>query len=247
MTLFDSSVTSDKDYLEIHDDGQVLLDVDDTPDSEEQSPDITDPIPADYAGDTNISHNLGYVPIVRAFFDPDKNGTWYASRDIENLDDPWFRWYATTTKIKLMVLKTGSTLSNVPVFYRIYKFGDESITSDDRIDKIFLKGEDSGSVASSPSSFTVNSTLLTIPHNSGGDVPIFTVQFSEDEDDWYEEGTQIIGADDTTSGPPGGPYARFYFTTAQAYIDDTNLYINLRSNYASAKTIYVRYALDYRD
>jgi hypothetical protein len=89
-------------------------------------------------------------------------------------------------------------------------------------------------------------TILPIAHN-GGAAPLWSVQFSEDGRNWYSEGTRIVGPYDTGSGPPGGPYSRYYYTTVFTRADANYLYIHLQSNYGSPKTIFVRYECDYRD
>lgn len=236
------SLTSDRDYLEIYQDGAITLNANGTPDADSTFP--ADPsAPFGFASSTTITHNLGSVPLVRAFWDPDKNGKWYGEKS--SFKDPWLKVIATTTTVKLIMNTDGAAKTAIPVFYRIYDFGNKAITSDSRIDKIFTKDDTTGIALLSAGSFFVTETLLTIPHN-GGEAPLYTVQFSEDNTNWYPAGSVIVGPFDTTSGPPGGPYARYYFTSVYCYVDATNLYVVMENNYSTNKTLYIRYALDYR-
>ncbi len=239
--LNQQSLTSDRDYLKIWQDSYITLNANGTPDADSTFP--ADPsAPFGFASSTTITHNLGYVPLVRAFWDPDKNGRWYGEKS--SFKDPWLKVIATTTTVKLIMNTDGAAKTDIPVFYRIYDLGNQAVDSDSRIDKIFAKAVTSGVVGSSGSSFTVTEATVTIPHTAG-ERPLYTVQFSEDQINWYAAGTQIVGPFDTGSGPPGGPYARYYFTSCYCYTDGNNLYVVLQNNYASSKTIYIRYELDY--
>lgn len=252
MTLLSKlSLTSDRDYLKILDDGQILVNANGTPDADSTFPYDMD-APFGYAGFQEITHNLGSIPLVRAFYDPLKNGKWYSVFGYKDGGgfpvkiEPWLKYIVTTTTLKLIMNTDGSADTNLPVFYRIYDLGEKSADSDSRIDKIFLKDSSSGSVAGSASSLDQAETILTIPHGAG-EAPLWSLQFAESASGpWYGEGNQIIGPYDTGSGPPGGPYARYYYTQAFGAADDTNFYAYLQSNYSSAKTVYVRFALDYR-
>jgi hypothetical protein len=246
MSLSDVSITSDKDYLKIFQDGQVLISANGTPDADSTYP--ADPnAPTGFAGSQTITHNLGTVPLVRAYWDKDKNGRWYnALAYVSGVPfDPRLKIIVTTSTLKLIMGTDGGAKTNIPVFYRIYDFGSKSMDSDRRIDKIFLVDDASGVVSAAAVSDIPNQTVITIPHGAG-EAPLFTIEFSENQSDWYSEGSQIVGGFDTSSGPPGGPYAYYYYTTASASVDATNLYLTLESNYATSKTIYVRFALDYR-
>lgn len=240
--LNQQSLTSDRDYLKIFTDGLITLNANGTPDADSTFP--ADPsAPFGFASSTTITHNLGSVPLVRAFWDPDKNGRFYGEKS--SFKDPWLKVIVTDTYVKLIMNTDGGAKTAIPVFYRIYDLGNVAVTSDSRIDKIFTKAQTSGVATLSGGSFTVVDTLLTIPH-SGGELPLYTVQFSEDQINWYAAGTRIVGPFDTTSGPPGGPYARYYFTSVYCYVDASNLYVVMQNNYASNKTLYIRYALDYQ-
>lgn len=239
------SLTSDKDYLYIFQDGAITISANATPDADSTFP--ADPDAPSLAGFTTINHGLGTVPLVRAFWDPAKNGVWYANKDLNNtgLPDPWLKIISTTSVVKLIMNTNGAAKTNIPVFYRIYDFLNVAVNSDSKVDKIFKKDYQNGNVAASPGSSTINTTTLTLPHGAG-EVPIWSLEFSEDQTNWYSEGRQIVGPFDTGSGPPGGPYARYYFTSASGYADSSNFFVRLQSNYGSVKTVYVRYALDYR-
>lgn len=235
------SLTSDRDYLEIYQDGLITISADSTPDSDSTFP--ADPsAPSGYAGFVNITHNLGTIPLVRAFWDADKNGTFYGEKISGK--DPWLKVIANSTDVKLIMNTDGAVKNDIPVFYRIYDFGSKSVTSDSRIDKIFKKGQTSGVALLSGVSSSATETILTIPHNAG-EVPLYTVQFSEDNTNWYPAGSQIIGEFDTSSGS-GGVYSIYYFTSVYCYVDNLTLYVVMLSNYPSDKTLYIRYVLDYR-
>lgn len=246
MTLSSVSITSDKDYLKIHDDGLITISANGTPDADSTFPADPNP-PFGKAGSTTITHNLGTVPLVRAFWDPAKNGRWYnafvfpAGVQI----DPWLKFIATTSTLKLIMNTNGAAKTNIPVFYRIYDFGNKAVDSDSRIDKVFLKSVANATLGAAPSSAAPVQTTVAISHGAG-EVPNWTLEFSEDQTNWYSEGSQIVGPFDTASGPPGGPYVRFFYTSAFAMMDTTNINITFESNYGSGKTIYVRFALDYR-
>ena len=250
MSLFDVSITDQKDYLKIVDDDITNITANDaTPDSDSQFPNDMD-APFGFADFIEITHNLGSIPLVRAFWDPNHDDTWYSTRvpDPDNfglLTDPWLKYIVTTSKLKLIMnTDNGSEETGIPVFWRMYEIGSNAVTTDRRIDKVFLKDSTSGVVAGAPSSIDREYTLLTIPH-SHGEPPLFTLQFAETADGpWYADGTDIAGPFDTDSGPPGGPYARYFFLKAYMYSRADNVYILLESNYSTSKTIYVRYALD---
>lgn len=245
MSLLKQSITSDKDYLKIIDDGEVLISASGSPDSDSTFP--NDPVaPFGFIGTKTIEHNLGIVPLVRAFWDPNKDGTWYSGfrYGTGGSIDPWLKFIATTTDLKLIMNTDGSAVSDIPVFYRIYDFTNRAATSDSRIDKVFKKDQFSRTIAGTGGGAPVV-VMVAIPHPAE-EAPLWTVEFSENGDDWYMEGLQIIGPWDTGSGPPGGPYAHFYSTSVMASVDRDNLYVYFINDYTTAKTIYVRYALDYR-
>ncbi len=234
-----SSVTSDKDYLKIFDDGPITV-------STVGGGDADADLLAVESGSETITHNIEDVPMVRAFYDPEDNGMWYDSpADGDNFATCWLTLSSTTTTTKL-IINSLDPQTDIPVFYRIYDLGDRSFTSDDRIDKIFRKDDDlSDTVDAAADSASPETTTITIPHGQG-EVVNWTLQFSEDGSTWSNGGSRLNGAPDTTSGPPGGPYSFNFYTIAYGKCDDTNFYIVLRSNYDSEKTIFLRYALDYR-
>lgn len=244
MTQFNQqSFTSDKNYLYIFQDGQILINANGVPDADSTFP--ADPsAPFGFASFQTINHNLGSVPLVRAFWDPAKNGLWYNAR--LNSVDPWLKLIATTTSLKLIMNTDGGAKTDIPVFYRIYDFLNVNVNSDSRVDKIVAKDATrSVVVPASPGSITVVENTLTIAHGLG-EVPIWALEFSEDGLNWYQEGGSIVGPFDLASGPPGGPYARYFSTEAYGRADSTNFYITGQSNYATTKTIFFRYALDHR-
>lgn len=252
------SITSDKDYLKIHDDGLVLINANGTPPAIASFP--GDGFAATLASQLVIPHTLGSVPLVRGFWDPRKNGKWWASHAFPDSSlglfpfqevDPFLNIIAGSSDVTLIMGTNGAAQTNIPVFYRIYDLGNVAVTSDSRIDKIFFTQPGAqGTASAAPDSFDPTFTTITIPHPpdklSGGEVPIWSFQFSEDNSNWYGENGKIVGPPDTGSGPPGGPYSTYYYTKAYCYCDATNFYIILENNYASSKTIYYRYELDYR-
>lgn len=244
--LADVSITSDKDYLKIAADGTITISANAAVGADSTFP--ADPSQPSLAGSTTITHGLGSLPLVRAFWDKAKNNTWYNAycTPMGTKVDPWLKVLTTTDTLKLIMNTDGAAKTNIPVYYRIYDLTSHSFSSDERIDKIFKKDTANKIVATAISSLDPAYASLIIPHGQA-EAPIFSIQFSEDNSHWYQEGTQIVGGFDTTSGPPGGPYARYYYTSAYAAVDATNLYLYFESNYDTGpKTIYVRYELDYR-
>lgn len=241
------SLNSDFDYLKIHLNGSTTIDANSTPTSNSTMPFAPFP-PLGYADEISINHGLGYIPMYRLFWDPAKDGTLYGyyANPSGGRIDPWLTAFVDTDNLTLVMNTDGIAKSDIPVYYRVYDNQGVAVNSDSGIDKVFLTGESSTSVPAAASSVTTNDVTITVPHGQT-EAPFFTVQFSENNSDWYPMGVLIEGLFDTASGPMGGPYARRFYTSAYAYTDATNLYIVCQSNYtASSKTIYVRYALDYR-
>lgn len=253
MSLSNASITSDVDYLKIFDDNTLFITTATSYDSDFTFP--TDPFggfaaPPSEMGIATINHNLGTIPIVRAFIDSGNNGLWYSSySQIGFISiDPNLLTLVSTTSLKLCV-NAGSHKANIPVYYRIYNPTNRAISSDARIDKIFLKSNPLaptqatlGAVAFSGDNIQ---TVAAIPHGQNEAI-CFTMQFSQDQVNWYNDGGFIYGPPDTSSGPPGGPYSRYYYTRAYAAADSTNFYVRFEHNYPNPVTLYARWALDYR-
>jgi len=239
MSLFDLSVTSDKDYLEIFADGSTTVSTVGGGDPDAASP--ANPNSGLTSGSTTITHNLSSVPLVRVFYDPLKNGVWYSTLGYYSngfavlINDPHLMIIVTTTILKLVII-SDSSKTNIPVFYRIYTLGTKAVTSDTRIDKIFDQGVDSATLGAAATPLDLTEHTTTVPHGSAS-TPIWSLEFSEDNSNWYSEGTDIVG------GYVGGA---FYYTSCYGYIDGTNFYIRYQSNYNTSKTLYVRYTLEYR-
>lgn len=232
------SLTSDNDYLKLKFEGSTNITV-------TAASDADDHLNAVYSKAYTINHNLGEVPFVRSWLDINKNGEWHLGRySYATSPNFWLTSSSTTTSTKIILNSNASTTTNMPVYYKLYANGDNSFTSDELYDKIFAKGTNSTSLAASGSSGTYTSSTITIPH-SAGETPLFHVEFSTDNTNFYPAGTVIEGPPDTASGPPGGPYFSYYNTQCDAYSNGTNLYIIPYHNYNSVRTIYVRYALEY--
>jgi hypothetical protein len=243
------SLTSDSDYLKIWDDASVLITTTTPSDPDFQFP--VDPFGGFGAGEQGIApifHGLGTPPLVRAFIDPAANGMWYSSQYVNGFItlDPDLLTLVDANSLKLCV-NSSTHKSNIPVFYRIYYPGTKGVDSDTRIDKIFAK---------SPSGFFVDCAAAadsadpvqaegSVDHNANEAI-IWTMQFSEDGSTWYNDGNFIYGPADTLSGPPGGPYSRYYYTRAYARADNNTFYVRAESNYATTKRLYFRWTLDYR-
>lgn len=247
MSLSDVSATSDKDYLKIWNDNLESI-------STSAASDADFAFPADAFGGgaqqgiVTVNHLLGVVPMVRAFIDPGKNGLWYSSQAVIGSTpiDPILLTLITTSQFKMCV-QSGTSKTNIPVFWRLYQLGVNALDSDNRIDKIFSKSTpgyfiDLGAAASSASPVQSNTPIA----HGQTDAPIWTMQFSDDGAHWYNDGNYIYGAPDTTSGPPGGPYARYFYMRAYAAGDATNFYVRVEHNYPGTKRFYVRWVLDYR-
>lgn len=248
MNPSDVSITSDFDYLKIAQDNTILITTTTPSDSDFAFP--TDPFEA-FLGEQGvvpITHNLGSIPLVRAFIQS-TSGLWYSSYASIGLTpiDPNLLSLVSTTTLKICV-NANSHQSNVPVFYRIYKPGTTALDSDDRIDKIFMKSDPSAPTtvtigAASDSSDPVQS-LVPIAHHQGEDI-LWTLQFS-DGSGWYNDGSYVYGLPDTSSGPPGGPYANYYYSRAYGEGDSNDFYIRFEHNYPTSVTLYARWSLDYR-
>lgn len=250
MPASKASITSDFDYLKIVSDGPLSITTSAPVDTDFLFP--TDPFGGFGSGEqgiATITHNLGAVPLVRAFIQS-ASGLWYSSyAQIGFISiDPNLLTLVDTTKLKLCV-NSGSHQSNVPVFYRIYRPGTAAIDSDDRIDKIFLKSDPAAPTTSTlgPCTFSSDNvqSLVPIAHNQNEDI-IWTLQFSQDGSNWYNDGNFIYGPPDMGSGPPGGPYAYYYYCRAYGEADQNNFYIRFEHNYPSSVTLYARWSLDYR-
>lgn len=205
-----------------------------------------------YSGSKTVLHNVGSIPLVRAFYDSDKNGKIYstvrfdASGYLGYASAPQLLTLNTPTTTKL-IINAFSSVSDVPVYYKIYRFGTKGLTSDEEIDKIFGKGTNNNTVSAAVGSDVPVLATSTIPHNAG-ELIMWELEFAESSTGpWYKAGTPLFGAADTASGPPGGPYARYFYKTAYGYADSTNFYINYVHNYASPQTIYTRFVQDYME
>lgn len=240
-----SALTTDNDYLKLADYGSTTITAIASTDS-----DFTYPASVhsngSYLGVQTVNHSLGVVPLVRAYWDPAKNGTWRAVEDNLNYvgTETTLGVAASTSNVKLGIM-ANSGVTSIPVYYKIYQIGDVGFSTDYEQDKVFLQGSGSVTVSASGSSATYNSQTVNVAHGAG-EVPCWSLEFSEDNSNWYPEGTFIVGAIDTASGPPGGPYTRNFQTFAHSTCTSTTYTINLYSNYSASKTLYYRYALDYR-
>lgn len=242
MTLLKQSIDSDKDYLKIALANSITLNANGTPDADSTFP--NDPDGPLYANSTTVNHGLASIPMVRAFWDPNKNGRWYSAGTL--FDFPaYLKFFATTTTVKFM-MGANTTQTSIPVYYRIYDFNNFSTDSDSLVDKIFKADSTSQSVGAASDIFTPGTGTITIPHGQG-EVPLWTMQFSESASGpWQAENLNITGAPDTSTGPPGGPYSYYRFMRAYGSADDTNFYVHMVNGHYVAKTFYVRFSLDYK-
>jgi len=252
MTLLkDLSLTSDKEYLKIYIEGTGTLDANGSVDPETTLP--KDAFGATYSGSTTVYHGLGYVPLVKAYWDPMKDGKWWASHAFPDSSlglfpyqevDPFMNIIADSTTVKFIMASNRAGVTAVPFLYRIYDIGNVAATSDSAIDKIFQKGTGSATANAAGGTMAPSFTIVKIPHTHGYP-PSFDLQFSEDGTNFYGDNQKINGPPDTSSGPPGGPYSRYFYTSAYGYSDKDNFYIILENVYTSARTIYYRYTLGF--
>lgn len=234
------SLTSDNDYLKLKFEGTTNISVTATSVSNDHPNAV-------YSAQSTINHSLGEVPFVRCWLDVNKNGQWHdGNYDLVNGSNFWVTSTSTTNSTNIILNSNASTTTDMPVYYKIYGNGDVGFTSDELYDKIFSKGTSSTSLAAAgaPPALNFTNSTVTIPHGQG-EVVLYYVEFSENGTDFYKAGSIIEGPPDTTSGPPGGPYARYYITTCKVRSDSTNVYITAYHNYNSVRTIYFRYALEY--
>jgi hypothetical protein len=244
-----SSLTSDRDYLEIVANGNTTVSATSVGgDADGVFPRTVDY--GSYSGGVTITHNIGEVPIVRGFFDSAKNGRLYntirwssGSSYLADKAAPLLITQSTTTTTRL-IINAQSSVTGVPVYYRIYRFGTKGVTSDASIDKIFGKRSDAQTVSTAVSSSDPVEVTATIPHGQAEKI-FWTLEFSDDQINWYREGAPVFGAPDTGSGPPGGPYANYYYFVAYGSSDATNFYVTYVHNYSTSKTIYTRFTWDY--
>lgn len=253
-----TSITSDRDYLELVSFGDTTINATSNPASDSDSHWLQTGHFIDgssnYGNGQTITHSIGSVPIVRVWFDSDKNGRLYNTMrfrggdafgvDIAIEDAPHVISVSTTSTTKLLTLAKSST-SNIPIHYRIYRFGTKGVTSDEQIDKIFDSGSHNRTISAAADSSIPTAATTTIAHGQGEQI-LWKLQFSNNGTTWYDEGTPIYGAADTSSGPPGGPYARYYNEIAYGSADSTNFYITYIHNYPSSRTIYTRWVWEYK-
>lgn len=247
-----SSLTSDRDYLELLLRGDFSMDANVTPPSDTDGvfpQTVLDPGLA-YGTSALIIHNIGTIPIVRAWYDSDKNGRLYNTPRhttggyLAIAQRPQIMTISTTTTTKILSISPVSETS-IPVHYRIYRFGTKGVTSDENIDKIFGKGVHSQAIGGAADSFSPVTASTTIAHGQGEQI-LWKLQFSVDQSTWYNEGAYLFGAADTSTGPPGGPYTNFYYETAYASADATNFYVVYVHNYPTTRTIYTRWVWEYK-
>lgn len=254
MNPSDKSLTSDFDYLKILTDGTATITTTTISDPDFYFP--TDPFGGFGFGEQGIAavtHNLGSIPIVRAFIQV--GSRWYSSYyqtittsggfSSFHLLDPNLLMMIDINQVKLCV-NASSHQSNIQVYYRVYRPGTAAVDSDDRIDKIFFKdATQTASLGAAPDSADPLSNEVAFAHGQGEDV-LWTFQFSDDGQNWYDDGNFIYGPPDTGSGPPGGPYSNYYYMRAYASGDINNFYVRFEHNYPTTKLFHFRYALDYK-
>lgn len=248
-----SAVTTDRDYLEIvKNDNSLVSATSIGGDTDGISPQTVVSYGATtYSGSSTVTHSLGSVPIVRAFYDSDKNGRLYNTTRwtsgfnyMQTVDSaPQLLTLSTTNTTKLIIANANS-ISDVPVYYRIYKFGTKGFTTDSSIDKIFHKDTDSATVSAAAFSDQPVASTNTLPHGQAEKI-FWTLEYSVDQTNWYRGGSLLFGSPDTTSGPAGGPYSFYYYVTAYGSADATNFYVTYVHNYPTSKTIYTRFVWDY--
>jgi hypothetical protein len=235
-----SSLTSDRDYLRIAYEFSGTMDPNGAVDA-----DITYPasyylgagLPANSAS-TTFTHNFGYAPIVRPFWSEDGGTTWVNWYEYPNSDFA-LAPVITTSSAKFVLVRYAGATTGIPVFIRVYEFDStKSISSDDRIDRIYDTGEVSGStiVATDKTSFYYNT--VSVAHNSPSGIPIWSAQLSLDGTNWYEEGV-TIGSGPNTDGGNG------YILQVSA--NATNIIFRIGStNTSSAVSLFIRYNLELR-
>lgn len=251
-----ASITSDFDYLKLVDDDTLFITTTVPGDADFQFP--VDPFGGFGFGEqgiATINHGLGTIPLVRAWIDPLKNGVWHGANTtfyppygpFISTIEPNLLTLVSTSALKICVNALNGHQDNIPVYYRIYSLSDVGVDSDSRIDKIFAKSPPGYSVVvgAAPDSFDPVELVADVAHNQNEAI-IWTMQFSADGTNWYDDGNFIYGPPDTGSGPPGGPYARYYYMRAYMYGDDNNVHLACEHNYPGSTTFYFRWTLEYR-
>lgn len=244
-----SSLTSDRDYLELVDKRDLTMSASGGSDSDFTTPGTI--YEGFNYGVTTINHSVGAVPFVRAYYAPSGGNRYYSTLNYnaggyQSRANPWILTVASSTTVKVGLL-SNTTSNNIPVHVRIYRFKtNTSFTTDEEIDKIFETGSNSRTLSAAASGVAPASATNTIAHSGAADA-LATLEFSLDQITWYSGGSLAFLGYDTASGPPGGPYTRIYYATALASSDDANIYIYYEHNSNASRTIYTRYVLDYKD
>lgn len=182
-------------------------------------------------GDTDtdtITHNLGYKPNVRVWFDPDNDGTIWVPHKRSILTNALLYFKVKDNTLEITAENGSVGTETVPYYYRIYHDGetldDNALDSDRDTEKILLTGEGSESVNAS------TTDTITISH-SEAQAEFVKMIFSVNEFEWHEEG--LPAWDDTYSN----------YITAICHMDSSNITLLLENGYSSTQTIYYKYVV----
>ena len=188
-----------------------------------------------------VTHNLGYKPNVRVFFEPDNDGDIWVPHQNSIYSDATLTYRITNTTVTITATQNGFTGRTVPYYYRIYLDGETETnleySSESNIEKIVFSREGEFSIGSG-SGLSPTFKQEVIAHGQGR-AEFVKMVFSRDDSSWYEESTVQRGS------PPFGASAQF--TVAIAHMDATNIYIEAQNAYPSTQTIYYKVAAFRRD
>jgi len=183
---------------------------------------------------TDITHNLGYFPNIRLFYEPISGDVWPATTNSTwSAIDKYCTAAQYTDKITITT-SAGAGTHNIPVHYRIYQDGSTlsqlRYDSTKRIERIL--GTFTGSfTAASGIEYEPVITTHTIPHGLGEKcLPV--LEWSQDGTTWIDQDMQQTDVSD---------WGRW--VNAIAHCDATNVKIEAQNTYASSKTIHYRVIL----
>lgn len=73
----------------------------------------------------SFTHDLGYIPSARVWYDPNSDGTWYPLANVQLLEgftglDTNGYYYLTTSAVVVTLFDATGSTNNCPVIVRVY-------------------------------------------------------------------------------------------------------------------------------
>lgn len=175
-----------------------------------------------------ITHNLGYYPNVRVWFEPNNDGDIWVPHKRSVWSNALLYFEVTTTGLTITAENGSVSAETVPYYYRIYYDGeqeqDNALTSDRENEKILIASNFATTVNAS------SSKTVTVPHSLGR--AEFVKFIFQTNISYY---TQEGGVD------WDGSFADY--VTAIAHMDASNIYFEIENSYSSAKDVDVYYVV----